>query len=76
MINIYDTGWYTVDRHCHACGEIIPANKLHYVQEKIHGSGILDFHVCEKCHYEIYESESNKCETCPKLQTCDDDICP
>lgn len=75
MVNIYDTGWYTVDKPCHNCGEIIPANKLHYVQEKIPGSNILNFHVCEKCHYDVYESELGKCGTCPKLPYCNDDCC-
>jgi hypothetical protein len=50
----FDTGWYTEDRHCHCCGKIIPANTLHYVHEKITGSHILDFHVCENCHKEVY----------------------
>jgi len=51
----YTTGYYTVDRHCHCCGKIIPANTGHYVHEKIKGCGILDFHVCEECHSELYE---------------------
>lgn len=52
----YTNGHFAEDRHCHACGKIIPANQEHYTHEKIKGCGILDFHVCEECHNDIYET--------------------
>jgi hypothetical protein len=55
---IFGTGTYTIDKDCYRCHKLIKKGETVYTHESKR-EGILDWYVCENCHYELMDKAEN-----------------